>query len=314
MGRRRKKKKISLGARLALLVLILVIGAVGYFFSDEIKGLLSNDTGSGDPIGNLPVEGTMDVHFIDVGQADAILVLDGDKTMLIDTGDNKNSCREKLITYLENLSVTKIDYLILTHPDADHIGGAPQVINGFDVENCILPNVVKDTKIYEDTLSALEDREVNVIAPESGTVYTLSEAQFKILAPNSEEYEDWNDYSVVIKLVFGERSIMLTGDAHHESEGEILQKYSNSELDADVLKVGHHGSRTSSGEDFLNAVTPSYAIISCGEGNEYGHPHAETLSALAEREIPVYRTDERGTIVLHTDGQEITFSFEKSAD
>ena len=107
---------------------------------------------------------------------------------------------------------------------------------------------------------------------------------------------------------------MLTGDAHLESEGEILQKYSKSELDADVLKVGHHGSRTSSGEDFLDAVTPDYAVISCGAGNEYGHPHSETLEKLAEREIPIYRTDERGTIVLHTDGQEISFSFEKSAD
>lgn len=314
MGRRRKTKKVSLSWKLVALLLVLVIGALGYFFSDEIKSLFSKEPDSGDPFGNLPVEGTMDVHFIDVGQADAILVLDGDKTMLIDTGDNKNSSREKLITYLENLNITKIDYLILTHPHADHIGGAPQVITGFDVENCILPRVVKTTKIYEDTLYALADREVNVIAPKSGEVYTLSEAQFKILAPNSEEYDDWNDYSVVVKLVFGERSIMLTGDAHVESESEILQKYSKSELDADVLKVGHHGSSTSSGEEFLDAVTPSYAIISCGEGNEYGHPHTETLEKLSEREIPVYRTDERGTVVLHTDGQEITFSFEKSAD
>ena len=314
MGRRRKKKNLSLGWKLVALVLILVIGAVGYFFSDEIAKLLGNEPDGGDPFGNLPVEGTMDVHFIDVGQADAILVLDGDKTMLIDTGDNKNYSREKLITYLENLDITKIDYLILTHPDADHIGGAPEVIQGFEVENCILPNVVKDTKIYENTLDALEERDVNVIPPESGEVYTLSEAQFRVLAPNSEEYDDWNDYSVVIKLVFGERSIMLTGDAHVESESEMLAKYSKSELDADVLKVGHHGSRTSSGETFLDAVTPAYAVISCGADNEYGHPHNETIDKLTEREIPIYRTDERGTIILHTDGQEITFSFERNAD
>lgn len=327
--RRRETRKTKLVYTVVTLIIALALALTGYFFGDEIAGFIQapdgGDTGAnppdtgtdgdGDtPLVGGPVEGTMDIHFIDVGQADAILVIDGGKVMLVDTGDTGRKSRDALVAYLENMNITKIDYLILTHPDADHIGGAPTVIETFDVESCIMPNAVKDTVIYENTLYALENGQVNVIEAVSGDVYTLDGAQFKVLAPNSEEYEDWNDYSVVIKLVFGESSIMLTGDAHVESESEILAKYDESELDCDVLKAGHHGSRTSTGDAFLAAVSPDYVVISCGEGNSYGHPHSETLDKLEEANIPIYRTDLLGTVVLHTDGETITFTFEKSAD
>ena len=313
MARRRKKRKSLLS-----LLIALVLVTVFVFFRTEIMEFVDDFSDKylggesrGDELLVTPVSGNLYVHFIDVGQGDAILVVDGENTMLIDTGDTSTESRDAVVNYLNSYSITEIDYLILTHPDSDHIGGAPTVINGFTVVNCIMPDVVKDTKIYEDTLAALEEREVNVIPAVSGEQYSLSDARFKLLAPNSDSYSDWNDYSVVIKLVYGERSMLFTGDAHVESEEEILEAYSAAELDCDVLKVGHHGSETSSGEDFLEAVSPTYAVISCGEGNKYGHPHGVTLEKLEAFGVTVYRTDLSGNIVLTTDGVELDFVFEK---
>ena len=313
---RRKKKRKSL---LPILILMAIITIFTFFreevmdFYDEYVGDFIKDLfpSGEDTIPEKDVEGILEVHFIDVGQGDSVLVIEGENVMLIDTGDTSSESKDAISDYLEKESITEIDYLILTHPDSDHIGGAPMVIESFNVVNCIMPDVVKDTKIYENTLIALDEQDVNVIAAESGAQYALGDADFKVLAPNSESYSDWNDYSVVIKLVYGARSIMFTGDAHVESEEEILAVYSDAELDCDVLKVGHHGSDTSSGEDFLSAVSPLYAVISCGEGNKYGHPHGVTLEKLEDFGVTVYRTDLSGTIVLTTDGTELNFAFEK---
>ena len=317
---RRKKKRKSL---LPFLILVLIVSLFTFFreevmdfyeeyvedvIEDVIKDIFPSDSDEASP---KPVEGTLEVHFIDVGQGDSILVIEGDNVMLIDTGDTSSESKDAIVDYLNEKSITEIDYLILTHPDSDHIGGAPTVIEAFTVVNCIMPDVVKDTKIYEDTLTALDEREVNVIAAESGADFTLGEADFKVLAPNSESYSDWNDYSVVIRLVYGKRSMLFTGDAHVESEAEILENCSASDIDCDLLKVGHHGSRTSTGEDFLKAASPTYAIISCGEGNKYDHPHAETLVKLEKAKVTVYRTDICGSIVVITDGEKMDFRFEK---
>ncbi len=256
-----------------------------------------------------PTEGELAVHFLDVGQADAILVVDGDKTLMIDTGDWPNGeDKEYMLNYIEDLGITVIDYLVLTHPDADHIGGAPEVINTFTVKNCIMPNATKTSATFEKTISALEDNNVNVIPPEPGDDYTLKNATFRILAPLSEEYKDSNDYSVVLRLQYGERSILFTGDAEKGSEAEIVEKYTSADLSADVLKVSHHGSTTSTTQRFLELVDPDYAVISCGVGNSYGHPHDEVIERLTEKEIEILRTDEDGTIVLTTDGESLNFT------
>lgn len=313
MARRRKKRKLSLLSLLLTIALVMVFAVFRTEIMDFVDSFLSNSEGEGkgDELLVTPTSGNLYVHFIDVGQGDSILVVNGESVMLIDTGDTSSDSKDAIVNYLNAYSITEIDYLVLTHPDSDHIGGAPTVIEGFDVVNCIMPNVVKDTQIYENTLTALEENEVNVIEAVSGNQYSLGEAQFKLLAPNSESYSDWNDYSVVIKLVYGERSMLFTGDAHVESEEEILGVYSELELDCDVLKIGHHGSDTSTGEEFLAAVSPSYAVISCGTGNKYGHPHEVTLDKLAAAEVTVYRTDIAGTIVLATDGKTLDFIFEK---
>lgn len=267
----------------------------------------SEDPPAQNPQAPTPTEGELSVHFLDVGQADAILILDGDKTMMIDTGDWPNGeDKAYMLSYIESLGITVIDYLVLTHPDADHIGGAPEVINTFDVKNCIMPNATKTSAVFERTIKALEDNEVNVILPVPGDDYTLKNASFRILAPINEKYKDSNDYSVVLRMQYGEKSILFTGDAETLSESEMLEKYTAADLKADVLKVGHHGSSTSSTQTFLDLVDPDYAVISCGVGNSYGHPHSAVIDRLNARELALFRTDTQGTIVLKTDGKELS--------
>ena len=264
---------------------------------------------SDDPADTSAPQGELAVHFLDVDQGDAILIIDGNKTMMIDTGDWPNDEYKKyMLDYIKDLGITVIDYLILTHPDADHIGGAPEVINTFEVKNCIMPDCTKTTSVFTRTLTALEDRNVNVLLPIVGDEYTLNEAKIRILAPIGESYKDTNDYSVVFRLQYGERSILFTGDAEQMSESEMVARYKASDLDADVLKVGHHGSRTSTSEAFLQLVDPDYAVISCGVGNSYGHPHDPVIARLNNREIEIYRTDEDGTIVLLTDGKTVSLT------
>ncbi len=257
-----------------------------------------------------PVEGELAVHFLDVGQADAILVVDGDKTLMIDTGDWPNGeHKEYMLSYIESLGIETIDYLVLTHPDADHIGGAPEVINTFDVINCIMPDETKDSTTFRKTLDALEENGVNVLLPEAGDEYTLKNAVFRILAPLKTTYKDVNDHSVVLRLQYGERSILFTGDAEEKSEEDMVERYGATDaLKADVLKIGHHGSRTSTSEELLSLVDPAYAVISCGVDNTYSHPHEETIHRLALCGIETYRTDTDGTVVLLTDGENLSFT------
>lgn len=254
------------------------------------------------------VDGNLLITFLDVGQADCILLQSENHTVLIDTGYKKNAVTDKIIDHLTGLGITTIDYLVLTHPHADHIGGAPDIINAFTVTNCLMPNAVATTEIFEDTLEALEDRNVNVIEAVAGNRITLSDMVLEILAPRAKEYQEMNDHSVVLRVLFGQTALMLTGDAEVLSEGEMIESFGSAALKADLLKVGHHGSTTSSGNAFLAAVDPDFAVISVGEGNSYGHPHDEIVERLTEAGIETYRTDLHGTIVFRSDGTEITLA------
>jgi len=269
----------------------------------------STDEPSREPVS---VEGEMEIHVIDCGQADCILLLSEDEVMLVDTGDLDDDYTNKIINYLKDFNITSIDYLILTHADSDHIGGAPEIINEFDIGKCIMPDFVKTTKIYENTLKALSDNQVDCELPTPGDIFTVGEASCKILAP-LKDYKDCNDSSVVIRVDFGKRSVLLTGDAEKESEADIASTYSSADLKVDVLKSGHHGSRTSSSTGLLDKADPEYAVISCGEGNSYGHPHEETIERYESYGITTYRTDLLGTIVLTTDGTSLEFEFEKAS-
>lgn len=256
------------------------------------------------------ISGTVKVHFIDVGQGDSILIQSGKECMLVDAGTNESG--PEVVRYLKSLGISRLSYLIGTHPHEDHIGGMDDVIRSFAIGTVIMPDVSHTTRTYEDVLDALIDKELNVTKPVPGTVYQLGEASFTILSPTEEVEEqaasdgDLNNLSVGIRLTFGANAFVMCGDA--EALSEVAMVESGLTLKADVLKLGHHGSSTSTCDSFLQAVSPSIAVVSCGKDNSYGHPHRETMDKLAAKGIAVYRTDEQGTLTATSDGSIITWS------
>ena len=245
----------------------------------------------------------MEIHFIDVEQGDATLIKVDGHYMLIDAGDNSMGTKVQL--YLSKQGVEKLDYLILTHTDADHIGGADVVVTKFDIDTIFMGDYKKDNKTYEELINAMKSRSMTYAIPEVGAQYQLGDATFTILAPK-EIYDDPNNTSIALKLTHGENTFLFSGDAEAEAEADILA--TGLDLDVDVYKVGHHGSSSSSTVEFLDAMTPEYAVISCKEGNSYGHPHAETLINFRAKGIQVFRTDEQGSVVAFSDGQKITWN------
>lgn len=280
-----------------LIISILAAVAVGAYL------LISNVV----PAQTLPSGSSLKVAAIDVGQADSILITAGEHSMLIDAGTN--GAADTVVDYLRDQGITKLDYLIGTHPHEDHIGGMDSVIDTFDIEKVMLPDAQTNTKTFEDVLDAISDKGLKITRPVPGTAYSLGNASFTVLAPDGAEYEDLNSYSIVIKLVFGNTSFLFTGDAPSRSENEILEK--GFDIRADYLKIGHHGSSTSTSDDFLRAVHPKYAVILVGNDNDYGHPADETIQKLTGAGIKIYRTDEMGAITAVSDGTTITFSTEK---
>lgn len=245
----------------------------------------------------------IEVHFIDAGQGDATLIKTGKHAMLIDSGCEDGGT--KLQMYLTKQGVEKLDYLILTHPDSDHIGGADVIINKFECGMVMMPDLKKNTSSYRDVQSALKYKNYDSTAPDVGDTYELGEAKFTILAP-CKKYEDANNNSIALILNYGNNSFLFTGDAEEEAEKDILNN--GISIKADVYKAGHHGSKSSSSEEFVDEISPEYAVVSCGEGNDYGHPHAQTLNTFRSRGIKVFRTDEQGSIVANSDGNKITWN------
>lgn len=247
---------------------------------------------------------TLTVHFIDVGQADSILVVNGQHAMLIDAGNNADAAQ--IEDYLRKEGISELEFLVGTHPHEDHVGGLDVIIQDFDVFKVIMPRVNHDTQSYKDVLLSMVARMMQPVYPAPGSSYELGSAEFTVLSPGRRSYEELNDYSIVIKLVFGDTSFLFTGDAGFIPEQEMIaQGY---DLSADVLKIGHHGSRYSTSDDFLRRVNPEAVVISVGKNNDYQHPHAETMLKLEANEIPVYRTDENGTVLAVSDGHTIRFN------
>lgn len=250
-------------------------------------------------------EGTLEVHYIDVGQGDATLIKCGSHAMLIDGGNNNKGTTVQL--YLKKQGVESLDYVIGTHPDADHIGGLDVIVYKYNCDTVIMPDYEKDTKTYQELVDVIHDKNMKITYPVVGEQYALGEAKFTIIAPNSNSYGgNANDYSVAILLEYGKNRFLFTGDAEEASEAEMLTN--GIDISADVYKVAHHGSRSASTQEFLNAVHPKYAVISCGEGNSYGHPHAEVLNRLRSMGVEVFRTDEQGSIIASSDGENITWN------
>ena len=249
----------------------------------------------------------LEVEFLDVGQADSILIRVNGSTMLIDAGTNSGA--SELVKELKAKNISKFDVVIGTHPHEDHIGGLDAVIKEFEVGSIYMPRVSSTTKTFSDVLIAIQDKGFNVTTPVDGTSFLLGNAQCTLLAPISEKYTDTNNHSIVIRLVYGNTSFIFMGDAETISEEEMLTK--NYTLDSDVIKVGHHGSKSSTSDEFLQAVSPRYAVISVSEDNEYGHPEKEILEKLNAAGINIYRTDLQGDVTFISSGTDITVSTER---
>jgi len=245
-------------------------------------------------------ENNLSVHYIDVGQGDSTFIcLPNGETILIDAGEQ--DAAEHVIEYIENIGIQRIDYLIGTHPHSDHIGGLSDVINSFEIGKMYMPKVSHTSKTFENLLDAIEENNVDVYSAKAGVVICdEEELTVKMLAPVSEEYEELNDYSAVIKLEYGETSFLFMGDAEKYSENEITES-----VDVDVLKVGHHGSKSSSSKEFLYSVMPEIAVISVGRDNSYGHPSKPVVRRLEEIGAEVLRTDELGDILIESDGESL---------
>lgn len=258
----------------------------------------------------------MKVYFIDVGQADSILIqIDNDENILIDGGNNSDG--EDLVDYLEYLGVKQIDTIIATHPHEDHIGGLDVVINNIPCDKIYMPYVneedVPTTVTYEDLLESIINNELIVIeAKNNDFIYDSGITKIQIISPDTVEPGDLNDYSIVCKVTHGNTSFMLTGDASTKINEYIMNNYDDDFLKVDVLKAGHHGSRTANNTEWISKIKPDYSVIMCEKDNQYGHPHLEALKALQNTQI--YRTDEDGTILFISDGSNLTIRTKLTGD
>lgn len=248
--------------------------------------------------------GELKVHFIDVGQADSILVQQGDQAMLVDAGNKADDKTVK--SYLDKVGVKELNTVIGTHPHEDHIGGMDYIINSFKIGKIYMPKATATTKTFENVLTAIKNKGMSITSPKVGESFNIGQAKCTILAPNGTKYEDLNDYSIVVKVEFGQNSFLLTGDAEAISEMEMVK--ANANLKADVFKVGHHGSKSSTCANFLSSVNPKYAVISVGKENDYGHPAQATMDRLKSANIQVFRTDENSSIIATSDGKTINFN------
>ena len=251
-------------------------------------------------------DSSFEVHFIDVKEADSALVICDGKTMLIDGGNPSDS--SLIYTYLKDHSITHLDYIVCTHPHADHVGGLPGALNYATAGVAFAPVTSSELNSFGDFIRYLEKQGVSITVPKPGLVFTLGSAKVQVVGPVNKS-ENVNDMSIVLRVLYGNTSFLFTGDAESLEEFDIIN--SGYDIQSNVLKVGHHGSSSSSTEEFLNAVSPEFAVISAGAGNVYGHPEEKVLNALESKGIKIYRTDHNGDIICKSNGDSISFTVEK---
>lgn len=284
-------KKPIITSVLALLLIALFLVASSSFKEDKKDNLLDNAP-SGD---------VLSIRFIDVGQGDSELIqLPDGKNILIDAGEKDGA--DDLIEKLNDYGVSTIDYLVATHPHSDHIGAMRVVVKEFDIGEIYMPRVSNDTKSYEKLLKAIKEKGLTINTAKAGKIiYQSDKILIEILSPLRDEYDELNNYSAVIKLTYDNSTFLFSGDAEKEVENDMMDEYYE-KLDCDVLKVGHHGSKYSSSSEFISAVSPTYAVIECGEDNSYNHPHIDTVKRLESLDIKLYRTDLNGDVSIMTSG------------
>lgn len=278
---------------LALLLAAICLAAA--LCSCDIERLLDEN--------GVEFEADLIVHYMDVGQGDAIFIeLPSGKTMLIDSGENYHGAG--ILSYIQERGYNKLDYVVGTHPHADHIGSMAYIIRNFKIGSVYLPKVSANTKMYEELLNTIKKKNLTVKNARAGIRMvrdTENELAVRVIAPLTIDKENLNNSSAVIALDYKDATFLFTGDAEKE-ELESIQ----ANVTADVLKVGHHGSSNANPEDFLKSVNPQIAVISCGADNDYGHPHASTLQALRRLDCDVYRTDIDKTVIIYSDGEHLS--------
>lgn len=304
---RKRKIKVSLVALCLALLLIAGCGAAPAAAASPATSASPAQMAPSPESENLPDGSSFSVHFIDVGQADAALVECDGHYMLIDGGNRDDS--DVIYTVLKKAGAEKLDIVVGTHAHEDHIGGLPGAFSYAEAELSLCPVTEYDSGVFETFKEYAEEKGGGLTVPEVGDEYDLGSAKVEILGLNAGE--DTNDSSIILMIRYGETSFLFTGDAEREAEQAVLD--SGSELKADVLKVGHHGSDTSTSYPFLREVMPEYAVISVGEGNSYEHPEENTLSRLRDAEAEILRTDLNGDIIISSDGKELTVTRDKSA-
>lgn len=304
MVRRKRKNNNNISLTLFLMLIAFLYG----FYFNEINktfalmydeygnALLENSKEEKEQI--VEKNNNLKIYYLDVGQADSILINSNNEYMLIDGGNNNDG--PLLVKYFQELGIKDIKYIVGTHPHEDHIGGLDEVINNFNINQIFIPDVITTTKTFEDLLDSIERKNLTFTVPTINNTYNLGEATIRIIYTGTDT-SDLNNSSIILKLTYKKTSYLFTGDATNITEKKILNK----DIKSDVLKIGHHGSKYSSTENFIKKVNPKYAIISVGKGNKYGHPSIETINLLKKYNIKTYRTDELGTILLTSDGNNI---------
>lgn len=284
---RKKNRKIISG----ILILSWIFTV---FFSNDALGNTNDD---------------LKVYYLDVGQGDAMYIKINDYDILIDAGPRSNV--EHLMKQLEKKNIDDFEIVIATHPHEDHIGGMTEVFDRYKVKEFYMPPVVHTTETFRSMLNAIVKEGIKAKPIKEGTHFDLGDnATIDVYSPIESVYEDLNDYSTIMKLTYGDVKLIFAGDAESYAERAVVKKHSK-ELKGDVLKFAHHGSRTSSTDEFIKAVSPKYGIICCGENNNYGHPHKETKDIISKYDIDTFRTDKHGEIELTSDGKNISIKTEK---